>query len=195
MLAPIGYLNVRQIADGRELRTVQLDPERAALMRWAFETYATGEWSLNRVASELELRGLRLRATAKRVAKPVPANKLIYAAATGKVGDRYPYWVCLGRHKYKNGCDLPYLPAAAVETAVIQQWHTEHMAEATVTELQGQLLADLKDYTAHTTDEVNRLKRQASDIDATGANGLIKRWTVACHGTSLARNSSSLPPT
>ena len=32
--------------DGREVRTVDLDPERAPLMRWAFEAYASGDWTL-----------------------------------------------------------------------------------------------------------------------------------------------------
>jgi DNA invertase Pin-like site-specific DNA recombinase len=44
MLAPIGYLNVRTVdANGREQRTVQVDPERARLIVWAFEPYATGD--------------------------------------------------------------------------------------------------------------------------------------------------------
>lgn len=29
-LAPLGYLNVRRVVDGREIRTVDLDPERAS---------------------------------------------------------------------------------------------------------------------------------------------------------------------
>lgn len=44
--APIGYLNVRrQTDDGREYRTVIVDPERAPHIVWAFETYSTGNWS------------------------------------------------------------------------------------------------------------------------------------------------------
>ena len=31
--APLGYLNVRRIEDGREVRTVEIDPERGPLMR------------------------------------------------------------------------------------------------------------------------------------------------------------------
>lgn len=38
--APIGYLNTRVIENGQESRTVTLDPERAPLVKWAFETYA-----------------------------------------------------------------------------------------------------------------------------------------------------------
>jgi DNA invertase Pin-like site-specific DNA recombinase len=41
--APIGYLNVGAIENGREVRTVVVDPERAPLLQWAFEAYASGD--------------------------------------------------------------------------------------------------------------------------------------------------------
>ena len=38
--APIGYLNVRKTDErGREVRTVEVDSERAPLITWAFEQY------------------------------------------------------------------------------------------------------------------------------------------------------------
>ena len=43
--APIGYLNVRENFEGREVRTVVLDPERAPLVRVAFELYSPGSYS------------------------------------------------------------------------------------------------------------------------------------------------------
>ncbi|MCC2030495.1 recombinase family protein [Microbacterium sp. YMB-B2] len=65
--APIGYLNVRrQTEDGREYRAIQLDRERAPHIAWAFDTYATGEWSVTQLTSALTDRGLRTRATASR---------------------------------------------------------------------------------------------------------------------------------
>jgi hypothetical protein len=40
---PLGYRNVRVInEEGREVRTVDLDPERSELITWAFTAYATG---------------------------------------------------------------------------------------------------------------------------------------------------------
>jgi site-specific DNA recombinase len=75
-LAPIGYLNVRQTIDGREVRTVEVDPNRAEHVRWAFDAYATGEWTLNQLTAELALRGLTTRPTRTRVAKPLPVNKV-----------------------------------------------------------------------------------------------------------------------
>ncbi|MDR0593815.1 MAG: recombinase family protein, partial [Bifidobacteriaceae bacterium] len=41
--APLGYFNIRKRdANGREYRTVEVDPARAPLIAWAFEAYATG---------------------------------------------------------------------------------------------------------------------------------------------------------
>src|SRR6266545_5068686 len=45
-MAPLGYLNVREMVEGREVRTVAIDTERGPLIREAFELYATGEWTL-----------------------------------------------------------------------------------------------------------------------------------------------------
>lgn len=65
--APIGYLNVRcQTDDGREYRTVIVDPERASHVAWAFETYATGDWSVSQLVAAVEKRGLRTRPTPSR---------------------------------------------------------------------------------------------------------------------------------
>lgn len=65
--APIGYLNVRrQTDDGREYRTVVIDSERAPHVAWAFEAYATGEWSVAQLVVELGNRGLRTRPTPAR---------------------------------------------------------------------------------------------------------------------------------
>src|SRR5204862_434743 len=40
MKAPTGYLNVRRVVDGREVRTVDIDPIRGPLMPRAFDAYA-----------------------------------------------------------------------------------------------------------------------------------------------------------
>ncbi|GAA4683380.1 hypothetical protein GCM10023197_45130 [Gordonia humi] len=75
--APIGYLNVRTAdAGGREVRDIQIDPERADLIRFAFTAYATGDWSLSSLARELETRGLTTRPTPSRPAKPVTTTGL-----------------------------------------------------------------------------------------------------------------------
>src|SRR5690606_6757697 len=56
--APTGYLNVRKVENGREVRTVEIDPVRGPLMRFAFEAYATGEWTLRNLLAETTRRGL-----------------------------------------------------------------------------------------------------------------------------------------
>ncbi len=75
--APLGYLNVGKLTDeGREVRTVIVDQDRADIIRWAFKAYATGEWTLRTMADELEALGLRTRRTPKLAGKPVAPNIL-----------------------------------------------------------------------------------------------------------------------
>jgi site-specific DNA recombinase len=52
--APIGYVNVREIVDGREIRTIAIDPERGPLVTAAFRLYATASYSLSELAAVLE---------------------------------------------------------------------------------------------------------------------------------------------
>lgn len=76
-MAKIGYRNVRTISDeGREVRSVEVDPDRAPLVSWAFEEYATGEWSLNRLTAALADRGLDSRPTPKKPSKPLAVNQI-----------------------------------------------------------------------------------------------------------------------
>ncbi len=96
-MAPIGYRHVRQMVNGREVRTVEIDPERAALIRWAFEAYATGEWTLHRLCDELAERGLRSRpgprTPEKRVVKSALHKMLrnhYYVGVVTYRGVRYP---------------------------------------------------------------------------------------------------------
>ena len=75
--APLGYRNVRgRDAQGREIRTVELDPDRAPLMRLAFTEYATGKWTVARLADHLAGLGLDLPATPNRPAKPITKGRL-----------------------------------------------------------------------------------------------------------------------
>jgi site-specific DNA recombinase len=99
--APIGYLNVRQVVDGREIRTIAIDPERAPLVRWAFEQYATGEWTVDELTKELARKGLRAVPTARRLALPLQVsrvahmlNNIYYTGVVRFKGAEYP-----GRHE------------------------------------------------------------------------------------------------
>lgn len=75
-MAPIGYLNKRDLSDGKDARWIETDPERAPLVGWAFEMYATGDYSLARLLTELTAKGLTNRPTAKRPARPLKLSKL-----------------------------------------------------------------------------------------------------------------------
>jgi site-specific DNA recombinase len=55
--APIGYLNDIQRRDGKEIKRIVLDPERAILVKEAFRLYATGEYSLAEMQTELTAKG------------------------------------------------------------------------------------------------------------------------------------------
>jgi DNA invertase Pin-like site-specific DNA recombinase len=74
--AKIGYLNHIDHFDGRVIRTIILDPERAPLVKLAFELYATGDYSQEELADELYDRGLRTRPTGRHPAKKISIHKL-----------------------------------------------------------------------------------------------------------------------
>ena len=68
---PVGYQPVRLFENGRETRSVELDPERAPFVIWAFNTYATGEWTTRTLHDEVTKRGLLSRPSPKRPARPL----------------------------------------------------------------------------------------------------------------------------
>ena len=75
--APLGYVNVRgKDEHGREVRTVELDEERAPLVRLAFTEYATGNWTVRQLADHLNTLGLSIPPTPRRPAKPITATRL-----------------------------------------------------------------------------------------------------------------------
>jgi site-specific DNA recombinase len=97
----IGYLNVREIVEGHEIRTVALDPERAPYVQLAFELAATGDYTMERLAKVLAERGLRMRPSAKRPVGPISANYLsrmlrdrYYMGVVTYNGEEFP-----GRHE------------------------------------------------------------------------------------------------
>jgi site-specific DNA recombinase len=99
--APVGYLNTRRRIDGREVRTVVVDPERAPLVQWAFEVYATGEWSVLDITRTLAAKGLRSLPTGKKRSVPLSPSVVhhmlssrYYAGTVTFMGVAYP-----GRHQ------------------------------------------------------------------------------------------------
>lgn len=74
--APIGYVNVIERVNRREVRTVGLDQMRAPLVRWAFERYATGDYGQRRLCRELAQRGLRSRIRVRSTVAPISLGGL-----------------------------------------------------------------------------------------------------------------------
>jgi site-specific DNA recombinase len=99
--APLGYRNVHENIEDRIIRTIDIDPERAPHIQWAFTAYATGEWTVKELAEELASRGLRSRRVGKKPPMPLHysrvANLLNNRYYIGKVSFRGKEYE--GRHK------------------------------------------------------------------------------------------------
>jgi site-specific DNA recombinase len=74
--APIGYLNTMERVNGVEVRSIGIDPDRAPHVRWAYEQYSTGDWSIASLRDALEERGLKSRTTRKIVGRPINSGQL-----------------------------------------------------------------------------------------------------------------------
>ncbi len=74
--APLGYLHKRDYIDGADRRWVELDHERAPLIRWAFQQYATGDWTVINLFFALREKGLTTRKSPKRPSREVSVNTL-----------------------------------------------------------------------------------------------------------------------
>ncbi|WP_090361429.1 recombinase family protein [Mycolicibacterium fluoranthenivorans] len=101
-LAKLGYKNVRVDHHGRQINTIALDPERAPLVRKAWELYATGDYAVDRLEATMADLGLTARPTKRSPAgTPVSASKLhrmlsdpYYVGFVVYKGEMYP-----GRHE------------------------------------------------------------------------------------------------
>ena len=69
--APLGYLNVRETIGGRQVAHIVPDSGRADHVTAAFQLYATGEWTVERLTAELAHRGLRNRGRRDRPVGPL----------------------------------------------------------------------------------------------------------------------------
>jgi DNA invertase Pin-like site-specific DNA recombinase len=74
--APVGYRHERKLISGQDMRWVEVDEERARLIRLAFDMYATGEWSLIALTEHLKAQGLTSRPTPKRAAQPMGVSAI-----------------------------------------------------------------------------------------------------------------------
>ena len=118
---------------GRELRTIELDLERAPMIEWAFKAYASGNWSVSQLHDELTSRGLRSLPTPKRPAKPL-AVYTIHRVLTN------PYYkgdVIYRGTRYK-GNHPPLVPAEVWYQA--QSVLTAHQCAVEATQVHGHYL-------------------------------------------------------
>ena len=74
--APLGYPHKREYIDGADRRWVELDPERAPLIRWTFEQYATGDWTVVDLFFALREKGLTTRPAGATPLREVSVNTL-----------------------------------------------------------------------------------------------------------------------
>jgi len=95
--APLGYINVRETIGSRQVAHIVVDPERGLHITCAFELYATGEWTLERLVAELDHRGLRNRGRRDRAVQPIGVSALanilsnkVYAGIGSWEGIEYP---------------------------------------------------------------------------------------------------------
>ncbi len=75
-VAKIGYRNVRVQFDGREVRTIDVDPDRAPFVRMAFELYATGNYGFHDLRDALTDAGLRTKGTRRYGPRPISLHSL-----------------------------------------------------------------------------------------------------------------------
>ncbi len=74
--APLGYVNRREWIEGRRVSYVEVDADRAGLIKKAFQLYATGEYTLEALAEELRVRGLMTRGRRGTPPRPIPVGGL-----------------------------------------------------------------------------------------------------------------------
>lgn len=60
--AKIGYINIKEEFEGRQVSAVAFDEQRAPLIREGFELYATGDYSIKKLEQAMADRGLKARA-------------------------------------------------------------------------------------------------------------------------------------
>ncbi|SDL79496.1 Site-specific DNA recombinase [Glycomyces sambucus] len=79
-LAPLGYLNVGEKVDGREVRTIAVDPKRAPFVAMMFELYATGRYGFKDLQRAVTEAGLRTRPR-----KDVPSGRPVTIETIGRL--------------------------------------------------------------------------------------------------------------
>jgi site-specific DNA recombinase len=91
---------------------------------------------------------------------------LMFTKCKGQQGERYDYFVCIGRHRDKN-CDLPYLPVHRVEQFVTNYYESKISVSAErVEELKPRLLTQFDRSIGHRQKEVIRSEKELAGLRA-----------------------------
>ncbi|MDT5024274.1 MAG: hypothetical protein QOE61_700, partial [Micromonosporaceae bacterium] len=117
--AAIGYLNTRRRIDGREVRVVTVDPERAPLVQWAFEVYSTGEWTIRTLTEALEAKGLRALPHGKKI-----PGALVASHVARMLSNRYYIGQVTFKGEEYDGRHQPLIPESLFER--VQEVLTMH---------------------------------------------------------------------
>jgi site-specific DNA recombinase len=75
-VAKIGYQNVRINYEGREVRAIDVDPQRAPFIKTAFELYATGNYTFRELRDALTDAGLRTKGNRRYGPGPISLHSL-----------------------------------------------------------------------------------------------------------------------
>jgi site-specific DNA recombinase len=99
--APLGYINTGEpLPNGGEVRIVVIDEVRAPAIRWAFETYATGLYSINDMVTLLAAQGLLTRGNRRYPSRPLKHSSVYQLLSNPFYAGKVPYKgkVYPGRH-------------------------------------------------------------------------------------------------
>ena len=233
--APIGYRNFPTVdAEGRELRTVIIDAERAPLVKRAFSEYATGAWTIADLSEHLATLGLTTVPTPRRPSKPMTESllhkvltnpyykgfvrfqtvyypgrhealidestwnlvqnvlathvngertrrhphylksslycgqckeRMIVTVARSASGERYPYFVCAGRHAKRTACTQRAVLIADVEKAIVEHYRTASMPHASRIDLEAALRAEMRSMRTQTEDALQRAQAERAKFE------------------------------
>jgi site-specific DNA recombinase len=76
--APLGYVNRRETRGSVEFSWVELDQERAEIIRWCLAQYATGDWSAINLTLTAGAKGLTSRPTPTKPAQPISLTTMYH---------------------------------------------------------------------------------------------------------------------
>ena len=210
--APLGYLNERRFDDGREVRTITVDPGRAEHVAWAFHAYAAGEWGVTRLTAELGSRGLATRPlvdlvtwatvqdilTSRRNGERSRQHdhslkgtvfciecgrRLIVQHTRTKTGRVYDYFVC---HRRRDAVcqQRKALPIAQVEQRVEDLYRTIELNPGQRDRIEQIVLAKLHRQRAVNGERLEAITVEAQTVDACQAK-LLEAYYADAIGREL----------